>query len=1026
MACTVLPERIPSGLIQRPSLQSSFSHNPICSNVLEFQKPTSFQTPHSIVVPANTTSSQSTSNDNHPEPRTTSRVEPKEDDKKILVNRSTLNQMRQQLSRFQKAKSKWPNAETCVGLFCGMKGKYRCWEAEGTAQDVFRKISAEVSELLERTCGPVPASSQLIFDVFMIGETPATSVPQIMFSCWKAGPRKAAMETLRKSGLLSKYPGFETGHWQFPPHILDPRLLASLKEPGLGAMTGSDILLVPRFIKPASSLVSSRDLVAIQLYTSAFSGQTHTSSKATAGSRICLDGRTYYMTVAHAFAPDPANAPGSPMDEHDGVDSDEDSEFEFGGLGDGNEDAGFDDQEITSSGSMTSDSTLSEDGFGDRIAVEEDSQSSSCAGSNILPDKPFDAPGFKSRVSHGHNPQEQNEALGMDISAQQLFDAATGTVVLQSADLDYALIEANEEHDLKRLLVEDLMLSMENISTIPSEDVRISTVTGSSGYLSGTISCRPSYVRLLSSMTFQEAYKVTLDGPLNPGDSGSAIFDPKTRNLYGHIVVGSTVSKVAYVIPAVNVLKDLDIRCRATMNVEPTSLQAQAPQSIEVVPSNMIEERATIQPKHPGPATTFSSADAAASNHLDPPTVIDISKQSASPIIESLDENRRSSIQTSVSFPPVKSDLEECTNSLSTVHLRCRATVELAAAEGSTRVIRRVDDTISEFANDTVTSTYAYSDFDGIFSRKDSIASSSASSSGFHFSALSEFIDLLLHSELRPLYPLTILKFGPEKFQTNFSRLLLCYGRELQKDASNNLERQAARLVRISARQIAGEIINSVSGVMDQTSLSPEAKQSNVATLNNWLDSVKDPQEGEEEDEFSDSSISDEWELQTLEDVRSFMLSGKPYNNMGELFKQWLKLNGDKSQVDLKTEPLSADENSLGGTDSLSKERASNLSSASEIKDDTVSLQDKTPPGSPVDQPADDKYLAPNGRQTQNISGLAELKTAIEAIEQQRKASAHHEASTGKSTEEDQVQLIDSGSSMKAGRARRASRPKVK
>lgn len=102
-----------------------------------------------------------------------------------------------------------------------------------------------------------------------------------------------------------------------------------------------------------------------------------------------------------------------------------------------------------------------------------------------------------------------------------------------------------------------------------------------------------------------------------------------------------------------------------------------------------------------------------------------------------------------------------------------------------------------EPTDDDRASVCASSDDESIFSDNDSIASSQSSMSELHFSALSQLVDLLLHhNELRPLYTLAISKFAPEKFQRNFRRLLLHYGRNLQKEASTPLEMQAAQFVR--------------------------------------------------------------------------------------------------------------------------------------------------------------------------------------------------------------------------------------
>lgn len=102
--------------------------------------------------------------------------------------------------------------------------------------------------------------------------------------------------------------------------------------------------------------------------------------------------------------------------------------------------------------------------------------------------------------------------------------------------------------------------------------------------------------------------------------------------------------------------------------------------------------------------------------------------------------------------------------------------------------------------------TSTYSDIKGI-SSDNPIPSTHSSTNKLHRNALSQLVDLFLyHGRLRPLCTLAISKVGPEIFKRTYRRLLLHYGRDLQNDASNSVELQAAKFVRRSARQIAAEI----------------------------------------------------------------------------------------------------------------------------------------------------------------------------------------------------------------------------
>ncbi|RHZ61819.1 uncharacterized protein CDV56_108075 [Aspergillus thermomutatus] len=136
------------------------------------------------------------------------------------------------LSLLQRHKPRWPDPELSIGKFLGnMKGKYNCWEAQGPAREAFKQVEPEIKALLETSCGPVPSSSFILFDIFMIGETQSTAVPYIMFSCKRRKYRKSAVTVVEQSDILQECPpGIHLGDWDYPPHLKDLRFLASSAE----------------------------------------------------------------------------------------------------------------------------------------------------------------------------------------------------------------------------------------------------------------------------------------------------------------------------------------------------------------------------------------------------------------------------------------------------------------------------------------------------------------------------------------------------------------------------------------------------------------------------------------------------------------------------------------------------------------------------------------------------------------------------------------------------------------------------
>lgn len=95
-----------------------------------------------------------------------------------------------------------------------------------------------------------------------------------------------------------------------------------------------------------------------------------------------------------------------------------------------------------------------------------------------------------------------------------------------------------------------------------------------------------------------------------------------------------------------------------------------------------------------------------------------------------------------------------------------------------------------ETEDDIRSSKAEQSDIESIFSSQ-SLLSSQSTQSEIISIAVSELAYLLLNNdELMLLYPTAIYKIGLERLQRNFARLLKKYGQNLQKEASNDLQRQ--------------------------------------------------------------------------------------------------------------------------------------------------------------------------------------------------------------------------------------------
>lgn len=188
------------------------------------------------------------------------------------------------------------------------------------------------------------------------------------------------------------------------------------------------------------------------------------------------------------------------------------------------------------------------------------------------------------------------------------------------------------------------------------------------------------------------------------------------------------------------------------------------------------------------------------------------------------------------------------------------------------------------------------SEMKSIFSENDSVTSSRSSLDELTFSVLSALVDLFFyHSELKPLYDHAIATVGPDKFERNFRRLLQRYGRNLQHEATNRWETEAAKFVRTSRRQIAAKIKRLLFKEAETMNL---PKQLDAVRVNEWLLQTEESmtlKETQDESSSSDESeCSGDTSLHSLDNLKSFMISSEAFKGLCVTFRQWLESSEDR------------------------------------------------------------------------------------------------------------------------------------
>lgn len=122
----------------------------------------------------------------------------------------------------------WANPEESIGEFIKMiDGKNCCWKATGRAREVFEILATDIKSYSDKCIDSIPGSDWVTWSIYMVGKTPQTAAPVIMFFCEERGPRRKVQDSVKQSGILKKYPGIKSGNAALPPDLEQLEPLAS-------------------------------------------------------------------------------------------------------------------------------------------------------------------------------------------------------------------------------------------------------------------------------------------------------------------------------------------------------------------------------------------------------------------------------------------------------------------------------------------------------------------------------------------------------------------------------------------------------------------------------------------------------------------------------------------------------------------------------------------------------------------------------------------------------------------------------
>jgi hypothetical protein len=426
----------------------------------------------------------------------------------------------------------WPDAKDVVGTFRGMKGKYSCWEVKDLDGEPFRTILEKVQTELKHCCGRVPKSYLLGYDIFMIGETPETSIPHIMFHCCKEAPRKEAVNHIKRSGLLKEYKGLGVGQWRSPPYIPNISLAGGKDRRESNSQHSNSFHLGGILDERGGGFSDTKPLVLLVKSR----GVEQPTRKATVAEFIKFAGEVCCIAPAHVFVESENGEESSDLSDNE--------EFEFSGFQYQSLDI-EEEEENSEIGSLSNGSESSQE------VVEF-----ATADNWFEAREPFPLLETTSEISDSDSTPSFEDhfwspkASLVNLRRPNYFQDS----ILASTALDYVLLPMSSKEVVFFNCVE---LCDSTVGFISEKQSWVFTENTSGHIIWGVLSNRPSHMCFPESHTYQKVYPVSLQGKLEPGDCGAIFRCCDTGAILGHIVAGSFESSIAYVVPASDVLANI-------------------------------------------------------------------------------------------------------------------------------------------------------------------------------------------------------------------------------------------------------------------------------------------------------------------------------------------------------------------------------------------------------------------------------------------------------------------------------------
>lgn len=415
---------------------------------------------------------------------------------------STLRLMRvlDRVSERQRPILPWPDPEESIGTFYQSLGRYHCWEMRGKAREIYLRLAGDIKLHLE-SYGDI-VSATVIWSAFMVGKSKQCANPTVFFCSKDSKARRAVRSEIDNSGILATYPGFRTGDCTRPPHLSQLRQLAS------GGDEASESC-------PAHSHTTCHNPIGRRIQVK--SDATKSSpTPATIGAVLESGELLYFTTAAHAFI----ELDGDPFE----CESPTDSAFEW--------DFDCEHDEL----------------------VEADMRQ---AVTDII----------HSPVPHDRDATDLRRGTETSFFQSQDVRFSSASTPTPDSHLDYCLVEFKRDDPRLTDATRSSSKPCTYHTAFPKDVARegpmegdVIAFTGSKQASHGKLSGTPSFMVLAGGRFSQELWTVNLDGKLEDGDCGSIVISASSGNLEGHIIAGDPRTGSALIVPAYQMLRDVQLR----------------------------------------------------------------------------------------------------------------------------------------------------------------------------------------------------------------------------------------------------------------------------------------------------------------------------------------------------------------------------------------------------------------------------------------------------------------------------------